>query len=212
MYTVTGKEFLIDKILNVVNMIRTVKEEQIFRMFRLYGTSTVEHQLAALACAHKINYNRETGIITSRMQPPWSAGAQEMLTYAFWVLAAFGDDRIDSFWLKESPSQLLWIERDNQTIRDLTVMHFSNMAGIGYLWLANRDSCIPKKGGKLVVPDICEHIALLYAKSDLKEAQKYEFDRYCVLDKETYEPIFIPDLKQPVLPRKRDEDVTFNAD
>ena len=104
------------------------------------------------------------------------------------------------------------IERDNQTIRDLTVMHFSNMAGIGYLWLANRDSCIPKKGGKLVVPDICEHIALLYAKSDLKEAQKYEFDRYCVLDKETYEPIFIPDLKQPVLPRKRDEDVTFNAD
>ena len=204
MYTVPGKEFLIDKILNVVNTIHVVKKEQILRMFRLYGTNTVQHQLTALAVAHKINFDRETGLITSRMQPAWSKGAQDMLTYAFWVLAAFGDDMIDSFWLKEAPSQLLWIERDNNTIRDITVMHYADIASIGYLWLANRNSFIPKKnvGEELAVPDVCEHIALLYDESDLKEVKKYGFDRYCILDKETHEPKFWPMLDQPALPRK----------
>lgn len=204
MYTVIGKTFLVDKILHVVDTIGVVKIEQIMRMFRLYGESTVLHQLATLAAAHKVNYDRDGGIISSRVQLMRDEGAQEMLTYAFWVLATFGDEKIDSFWLREAPSQLLWIERDTNIIRDITVMHYSNLDLTGYLWITTHNTLLPKieaDDGTMKSLDICEHIALLYDESDMEAAMKYGFDRYCFLSKDEFIPNYYPPIDEPALER-----------
>lgn len=188
-YNNTDEKFLIYKIQDFVNRAGVTHIDQVQRMFRLYGEGTVEHQIIALALAHNINYDRETGLLKSRMAPVRSQIGQEMLTKALWVMAAFGDQKIDAYWLMAPPSQLAWIESDNMTVRDVTVFYPMSVSSLAQVWRANQQALIPKG-----VDDCFDHIALLYTEDDAETVMRYGFNRYCILEKGTNKPIFYPNI------------------
>ena len=187
LYTQPQSEFVIYKMRRMVNIAGVLCKEQMLRMFRNYGAELVEHHLAVLAAQYEINYDPESGLMTSRIDALRTDESQRMLSSAFWALAEFGDERVDSFWPCNSPSQLIWLENNEaRSIHDITVVDPIAVNSICHLWSVTRKNAIPSGA-----EDICDHIALVYGDYYIDTVMKAGFDRCCVLDKD-FHVTFLP--------------------
>ena len=181
LYTDSKQEFVIYKMRRMVNMAGVLCKEQMERMFRCYGPELVAHHLAVLASQYEINYDPQSGLITSRTTAVCSPEAQRMKSAAFWVLAEFGDERVDEFWPCGNPSQLIWLENNEEkTIHDVTVIDPNSVNSICHLWSVTRRTNIPTD-----VEDLCDHIALLYGDYYMEEVMKWGFTRCCILGRDS---------------------------
>lgn len=180
------EEFLYTRIMQMVQRAGKVHIDQILRMFRIYTDYTVNHQIKQLSRTYRINLDLETGFVTSRQRVMRNDITQNLITTALWVIASEGSEVIDEYWLAAAPSQWLWVERGNQTIRDITVLFPGNVDNTGLLWYRTKGNYIPPD-----VDDTVEHIALVYNEADGIRAKAYGFSQYCILDPKTYEPKFV---------------------
>ncbi len=183
-------EVLRTKIEQTVSNIGRVSPEQILRMYRLYGKETVMHHVGDLIKGHEVNWDEERNLLTARIKPVRNDSMQRMLTSAFWILAAFGDENIDWFIPTPPPCQLLWSESKHYRLFDVTYVPPGQAFWTGESWCRTKATFFPSE----VKNEICDHIALVFNKEDGEEIMPYGFTRYCLLNS-SKQPVFYPSLE-----------------
>ena len=201
-YTSTSETFLADKIVTVINHFGVLSIKQLYKYFAMYGKGAIDYLITGLYSSNYINYSSATELATARFDVGRSSTAQEIMSFAFWVLASVGEENVDVFSLCDAPVQFMWIERGTCNMYDVTVLYPTVAKEVCQMWARTRPLTIPTDE-----EDLCTHIALVYNEEDAKMALKYGFTHACILDPNTYEPIFTPPLAFPprVLPKEEDE-------
>lgn len=184
--------FLLHQIEQMVSTMGQLTLEQIYRMLRRYDESVLDRHIYILSeKQNRINFDKDTNKLTARIESKRrSEVAQERLTTAFWVLAAFGDNHIRYYDLSMYPTQFFWMENKPHRLFDLTYLYGDSVTMEAINWSKGRKSYLPSAQNT----DFCDHIALVFNKKDGEIAVKNHFTRYCILDAD-HKPIFYPALE-----------------
>lgn len=200
-YTSTNETFLADKIVTVINHFGALSIKQLYRYFAMYGKGAIDHLITGLYSSNYINYSSATELATARFDVGRSSTAQEIMSFAFWILAHVGEENVDVFSLCDAPVQFMWIERGTCNMYDVTVLYPTVAKEICQAWARTRSLAIPTDE-----EDLCTHIALVYNIKDAEMALKYGFTHACMLDPKTHEPVFTPPLSFPPRIQPKEED------
>ncbi len=185
--------FLSSRIEAFINAAGRLELEQVLKMFRLYGETTVMYHVKDLAKKCAISFDTKKNTLAPRNQPFCTDTAQRKLTTAFWVLAGLGDENIEWYTLTKStpPILLMWLNANNHQLYDLTYIMPSYASTDCESWCRATKSLLPKG----IHEEHCDHIALVFNEKDGQIALSYGFDRYCRLDSDK-NAVFFPSLDE----------------
>lgn len=190
--TFSESELLYHRIKRMISAGGKLEDEQVFRMFSLYGRPTVASHINALLGTSGIMRDPETRLLTSPTACMRTEIEQQKISLAFWILAEIGDEDILQYEVVSEPTQLLWMRKEDQKLFDATVIPESAVQPTILLWNKLRK-------GKLLdnEEDPVDHIA--FVKDDKTGAYAVQtggFDRYCLLDANK-NVVFRPSIKPP---------------
>lgn len=169
--------YTIDNILSLMQNVGTLERMQLKTFFSAeLAPNKVEYLLNQLAVKHILIYNKEKDTYTFIGTPQMSPDVSRRLLYAFWVVAALGSSNVQEVFLTRFPTQYLVITTGNE-VYDITVVETFHDAVLAQR-IRSETLC---KG----VPDITNHIAVLYQKIETRTLINCGFDCCCTIDPTT---------------------------
>lgn len=190
--TISEADLLYHRIERMIALGGRLQKEQVLKMFRLYGNATVYSHINALLGCEKVKWDSAAHSLVSQASLTRTDMEQQMISAAFWVLAAVGDENIAQYEVVSPPTQLLWVRKADQKLFDVTVIPNFAVKETILIWNRLRIRNILDND-----VDVVDHIALTAnEETGAYAVQAGGFNRYCLLDVNK-EVIFSPPTEPP---------------